>query len=307
MALTQVKLIGPGLTAAGLVAAGLGMGAWALGSPGTGHQGPTPAPTQKPAEKAAAKPHNSDFLPETALPEVAATSPTPGVEVPPADLERKLDILLQRLTPPPIAPEALPPTRPQSLPPLEGNPPIRQAFPFVTHGGEQLEDLPQARPQPTPSSDFDHETVLAPQPRANVQPPPAPAGVDNRFDQDQPQVAQRPFLPTPSVAIPPPPATRMPGESRTFAPSLEVPENSFEVANFSPSARTRWNPFEAPAPQRSSLKEIEAQIQIARQHFERYKALYATAAIGQRAVRGSSRSDPPPDRSPRRDGRRSCW
>jgi chromosome segregation ATPase len=52
------------------------------------------------------------------------------------------------------------------------------------------------------------------------------------------------------------------------------------VANLPRSVRTRPDPFEAPAPQRSSLKEIEAQIQIARQHFERNKTLYAAAAIG---------------------------
>ncbi len=47
--------------------------------------------------------------------------------------------------------------------------------------------------------------------------------------------------------------------------------------------RVRRDPFESAVPQRSSLKEIEAQIQIARQHFERNKALYAAAAIGKQA------------------------
>ena len=87
-----------------------------------------------------------------------------------------------------------------------------------------------------------------------------------------------PVLPTPDDVIPPPAAREQP-EAKPLAPSVEVPENSFELANLPRSARTRPDPFETPAPQRSSLKEIEAQIQIARHHFERNKTLYAAAAI----------------------------
>jgi hypothetical protein len=109
----------------------------------------------------------------------------------------------------------------------------------------------------------------------------APAGADSPFEQEQPQVAQRPVLPTPSAEILTPPPARVPEESRPPAPAAELPVRSVEVevANFPRSTRRRPDPFEAPAPQRTSLKEIEAQIQIARQHFERIKALYASHAI----------------------------
>ncbi len=73
----------------------------------------------------------------------------------------------------------------------------------------------------------------------------------------------------------------MPLEARPPVPSVNLPEPSVDVANFPRSSAPRLpDPFDAPAPQRSSLKEIEAQIQIARLHFERSKTLYAAAAIG---------------------------
>ena len=103
---------------------------------------------------------------------------------------------------------------------------------------------------------------------------------DSPFEQDRPQLAQLPVLPTPRVEFPPPPAARVPDEARLSAPPVDPTAPSVEVANYSQAARTRRDPFEAPAPQRSSLKEIEAQIQIARHHFERSKTLYAAAAIG---------------------------
>ena len=106
MALSQIKLISAGLTAAGLLAGGLGAGAWALGSPGAGPQETTSAPVQKPAVKAVAKPSNIDFVPKTTLP-TAGASPSPGVETRLDDLERKLDLLLQRLNPPPPGLDAL--------------------------------------------------------------------------------------------------------------------------------------------------------------------------------------------------------
>jgi RNA polymerase sigma factor (sigma-70 family) len=176
MAFTQIKLISAGLTAVGLLAGGLGAGAWALGSPGPDQQEATTTPVQKPAEKAVARPHNSDFVPKTALPEAVA-SPLPGVEARLADLERKLDMLLQRLNPPQLGPDTLPPPRLPSeveRSPFEMEPPAQTQLP------------PQSHPQITPSPDAGHGPVLSPQPRANVQSPPAPAGANNPFDLDQP-------------------------------------------------------------------------------------------------------------------------
>jgi len=276
MALTQIKLISAGLTAVGLLAGGLGVGAWALGAPGTGPQDATPAPAQKPAEKAAAKSNNLDFIPKTTLP-AAVANPSP-VEARLADLERKLDLLLERLSPRHLAGAPPPPRAVEGLPSHTGASPMELDRPV------QQTQLPQAyHSRGTPSPDANTAPDLSPLPRAEVQPPPPPTHVDSPFEEDQPQVAQPPFqatLPTPSAEIQPPPASRVPGESRPPAPSVELPENSFELANFPRSARTRPDPFEAPAPQRSSIREIEAQIQIARQHFERSKTLYAAAAIG---------------------------
>ncbi len=271
MALSQIKLISAGVTAVALLAGGLGVGAWALGSPGTGQQGATPAPAQKPAEQAVANPHNSDLVPKTAMLEAVA-SPSPGVEARLADLERKIDMLIQRLNPPQLGPDTLPPPRLPSE--VEGNPPVTERSPFDMEPPAQTQFPPQSHARPTPSPDAGHGPVLSPEPRPTLLP---------STPLDQPQVAQRPVLPTPSVVMPPLPATRMPGESRPPSPTVELPEQSVEMANFARTARTRPDPFEAPAPQRSSLKEIEAQIQIARQHFERSKVLYAAAAIGKEA------------------------
>jgi len=268
MAFSQIKLISAGLTAAGLLAGGLGLGAWALGSPGTGPQDATPAPAQKPAARAA-QPRYTDLVPKAGLADAPA-SPAPGVEARLADLERKLDLLLQRLNPPQATFGALPPPR---------MPSEVERSPFQMEPPAQTQLPPQSRPQITPSPDAGHGPVLSPQPRAEELPPPNPAL--SPIEQDQPQLAQRQVLPTPSAEIPSLPATRdQPRESKPIGPSLERPEPDVEVANLPQALRTRSDPFEAPVPQRSSLKEIEAQIQIARQHFERSKTLYAAAAIG---------------------------
>ena len=284
MAFTQIKVISAGLTVAGLLAGGLGAGAWALGSPGTAAQDATPAPAQKTADKAVAKPHSSDPL-RAATADFATARTTTGVEARLADLERKLDILLQRVNqpqlgniavpPPPTpvpSPSAPPPTPVPSPSAVEANPPVRETSPFVTHGGNQLEPLPpadgkhaddpglvthggnqlellpQARPQPPPAPDSYAGSALAPQPPSTVQPPPPPAVADSPFEQDRPQLAQLPVLPTPSAEVPPPPAARVPDEARLSASPVDPTAPSVEVANYSQAARTRRDPFEAPAP-----------------------------------------------------------
>jgi len=203
--------------------------AWALGSPGTGQQEATPAPAQKPAEKAAARPHFPDFVTKTAVADAPA-SPSPGVEARLADLERKIDLLLRRLNPPPNVPE-----------------------PFDQSQNPQQARNAQQSNQAGASKDSQAQGQQSNQ---------AGASKDSQTQGQQGNQA---------------------GASKDQAPSVELPEPSLEVANFPRSARTRPDPFEAPAPQRSSLKEIEAQIQIARQHFERSKTLYAAAAIGKEA------------------------
>jgi hypothetical protein len=224
MAFSQIKLISAGLTAVGLLAGGLGAGAWALGSSGTGQQANRiPAPASKTVEKTAAKPDiphvAAESIPRTPSPDVATARPAPGVEARLADLERKIDLLLQRLNPPQLASDTLPTPPPQSQQAFEGDLAPRQARPRSTAGPAQLEPLPRTHSQPSST----------------------PSGLDR---QTQPSV---------------------------------------DVVAFPRSARTRPDPLETPAPQRSSLKEIEVQIQIARQHFERSKALYAAAAIGKEA------------------------
>ncbi len=250
MAFSQIKLLGAGLTAAGLLAGGLGAGAWALGSPGKGPQDAIPAPVQKPAEKTVAKSDFPDFVPKTA---------SPGVEARLADLERKIDMLLKRLNPPPIARQMHPPDPERS--PFQVAPDSTERSPF---------DQPDSAPRALSRA----QSLRPPSPDAGLGPQLAP-----QPGPDQPQVAHRQVLPSPDAEIPPPPATRMPLESRPPVPSVNPPEPSSELANLYRSART-LDPFESPAPQRSSLKEIEAQIQIARLHFERSKTLYAAAAIG---------------------------
>ncbi len=109
MALAQLKFVAASLTAAGLLAGGLGMGAWALGSPGMGQQGDTPAPAKKFTPKAVTTHSDIDYL---GTGEVATAIPSSGVEARLADLERKLDLLLQRLSPPQLAGDTLPATPP---------------------------------------------------------------------------------------------------------------------------------------------------------------------------------------------------
>jgi RNA polymerase sigma factor (sigma-70 family) len=272
MALTPIKLISAGLTA-GLLAGGLGMGAWALGSPGKGQQDATPAPAQKPAEKAATKPNNVDFVPKTTVPEPATASPTPGVEARLADLERKLDLLLQRLSPSPMTREKTVP--PDGRSPLDVAPAPPGDSPFVTSGGAQIEPPPPVHAQPTEPVDSNAVPVLESQPPAEVQPPPAAARAASPFEEDQPRVSQRAVLPPPSADVPTLPAARSTEESQPPASAVEPPT----PASYSQQARRRSDPFETPAPQRTSLKEIEAQVQIARQHHERTKTLYASNAI----------------------------
>jgi hypothetical protein len=169
---------------------------------------------------------------------VPAANPSPGVEARLADLERKLDLLLERLKPPPLTPDTLPAPRMEAPKAVEVNPPAVSGL------------SPFEMDQPA------QQTVLPPKGQQTfVQPPPVDGNAPRPFQQDPPRVAQQPVLPSPSAEIPPPPATRMPGESITPARSVGLPEPSVEVANIPPSARTRPDPFEAPAPQRSSLKE----------------------------------------------------
>ncbi len=80
--------------------------------------------------------------------------------------------------------------------------------------------------------------------------------------------------------MPPVSETRSPAKPES-PPSLSPAplEPSVNVASLPPLPPTPVDPFESPDRSRSSLKEIAAQIQIARQHFERNKALYAAAAI----------------------------
>ncbi len=275
MALSQIKLISAGLTAAVLLAGGLGAGAWALGSPGRGQQETTPPPAQKTAEKTVAKRDIADAAQKTTVAD-APESPSPGVEARLADLERKLDMLLERLNPPPAARETLPLDTERS--PFQMAPDSTERSPF-DHDEPAPRGLPQAQTRPTPSPDTGHGPTLSPEPRTSLLP---------STPLNQPLAAQRPVtgprsanLAMPRAESPPPAGRQDQLESRPDTPSFNLPEPSVEVANFPRSSAPRLpDPFDAPAPQRSSLKEIEAQIQIARLHFERSKTLYAAAAIG---------------------------
>jgi RNA polymerase sigma factor (sigma-70 family) len=279
MALTHVKLAAASLTAVGLLAGGLGMSAWALVSPGAGRQAETRAPAASSSEKVATTQTNVDFFKtavpgqvgykkavqgevefEKALPrEVGPANASTGVEGRLADLERKIDLLLQRLNPPQFDDDAVPSSRLPSPAVVGEHPLSRQASPFVTHVGNQSDPLTQARQQASTTPESSSPGPAFPQPRAVVQPPPSLSAIGEPSQQNQPQLAQ--------------------GQT----PSQEPGRSAIELANVPQLPRTRPDLLESPQPQRTSLKEIEAQIQIARLHFERCKPLYAAASIGKEA------------------------
>ncbi len=114
MSLSQIKLVAAGVTAVGLLAGGLGAGAWALGPPGQGQQ-VVPLPPQGSVPKPAAKSGNLDYS-KASVKDIAAANSAPGVEARLADLERKLDLLLERLNSPAVD------TNLHSPPPRRGAP-----------------------------------------------------------------------------------------------------------------------------------------------------------------------------------------
>jgi RNA polymerase sigma factor (sigma-70 family) len=193
MAISPFKLIGAGVASVGLFLGGLGAGAWAIGSSGPGQkpdnpevrvtrtvQDPTKADsgTTKPAE-----------VPPTTPP---ADGPTSGVESRLKELERKLDLLIQKILP---GPER------ESL---------RAVPTFITRPPTALADVPPgaAVPQPPPS------------PLIGVSGPVPPPSPSSEVSPDAPRLP--PPSPESPGALPAPGPGPLPEPRREQPPTTEL-------------------------------------------------------------------------------------
>jgi RNA polymerase sigma factor (sigma-70 family) len=294
MALTQIKLIGAGLAAAGVLVGGVGAGAWALGSGGRDDRPDTPATVQKAPPRSATTPSalptpSADVadLPVAKTPPPnppGAPAQDPNVEARLADLERKLDMLLRlmqqsrssRLDAPRTSGRVRSSQLPRNEPPvsLDQLPPQPSSMPRVTQLPEAPADLlpagaPSARPAPPgpPPTRPDSDPELTPTP-----PPAPPEAEPTRF-------------PRPAAINPPADATptRLPEPTVSPVPRASTPplEPDYEPASATRPARARADLIDRVPSQRSTAREIEAELQIAIRRHQRIAALFKQGVIGQ--------------------------
>ena len=244
MALTQIKLIGAGVAAAGVLLGGAGAGAWALGAGGRGNQDSKPTAVQDAAPRPVPRP---TALPTPSIDIIPGSAPTPlpsagnpNVEARLADLERKLDMLLQLLQQQnrpqnqPLSPSATPSDR-QSVRPMP--PPANQP-------AGDIASIPSSVTVPVDQQN--QPSSILPPPRAEAPPQDLPA--------TQPRSEPSPFEtkgPEPDSPRRQPEPLMGPGDEPSNVPRAPLP------------ARSARDPFEVPVTHRSSIKEIEAQIRIA--------------------------------------------
>ncbi len=272
MAVTQMKIIAAGLTTAGLLAGGLSAGAFALGSSGPGQQDAQPVPAQKTAPRTSVPPATPtpelDMIP-AARPPVSVPGPGPGasgVETRLAELERKLDLLLERMG------------RPQA--PAAGAQDL--VFPFRTHGVVPNEPPPvSAVPSVNPP---DSAPLQGPQTQGpQTQLPPARAEDLGPSDVVAPAVAQRQLPPVPVVLPMPATFDQLTGLPNPPPPPQDALNNLPLLERRVPALPRGNDVLGMMDSGHSSLREVNAQLDIAVAHFRRSKQLLDVGAIDREA------------------------
>jgi hypothetical protein len=302
MVLSQVKMFGAGLIAAGLVAGSFGAGAWALASPRQDlpprqSQPPGNAPPPPPARGVMAQ-APSPPAPTTAPPGShyqlsPATIPDPSglgaVESRLAELERKLDLLLQQrlgYVNPPAYPPQRAPSRNQSLPkrPIlpapSSNPPAMEAPPSPPTA--PVENVPTLQPQPaTPpeQSPFDSDLPRAPAGTISSippQPPLATPGMPPVAPPPQLEPANQPRQPLSTAReLPPPPVQAPPPAAQNRPEPIVGPIDPIRPA------RVRSDLPASHLPDRTSVHEIEAQLAAAIRRYQRAALLFQNHSISE--------------------------
>jgi RNA polymerase sigma factor (sigma-70 family) len=300
MALSQIKMFGAGLIAAGLVAGSFGAGAWALASP---RQDPAPrrvqpprpvAPTPVPARRPVIEPAEPAPVsgPLTMQYQVVPTN-TPGqtglsaVENRLAELERKLDLLLQQRlgdVNPAVYPAQKEPSKHQSQPKR----PVLQAP--SSNPPDSQETL-----LPPPTAPPEHVPALAPQSAQRPEQSPFESDIPTGPAGTTSPIPTQPVLATPGMPpVAPPsqiePANQLlpPPDSRPGVPDLvqappPSPQNRREPIDgatdpFRPS-RARSHLVVGYLPDRTSAREIDAQLRAAIRRHKRASLLFEKKSI----------------------------
>jgi hypothetical protein len=301
MAMTQIKVWSVGLVVTGVLLGGAGAGAWALGSARAGNQADRPRATQDAAPLPTPKPASA--LPAADLvPGPGPANEAPNTDRRLADLERKLDALLrlveQKLGPflevrPPDA-QRMPQQLPSSARNMAGDIVPRPVFPPspVDMQTQRSSDRPPPRAEP-----MTQNLPLGPQQELSPLEPPRQL-VQSPFEPDQlPQAKLPPQdkqpAPVPSQELTPParddlapvappdaPSDPQKNSPAVAQPSLEVLAASKAGGDISAVPRFQREPFDPAIRERTSLKEMEAQIKIAIGQFERNKALFGQGMLG---------------------------
>jgi RNA polymerase sigma factor (sigma-70 family) len=312
MAFSQIKWIGAGMAALGMLAGGAG--AWALGAGRAGEQADK-APTAKTAEKAVTRPAgpNVAHVPPPSVVHVQDFS----VEARLADLERKLDQLLRLVAPKGFNPAAIPP------PVASGDvAPVRD-LPTARAGG-LADSVPapgpdvQAMPPPTMQPRPQREATPSLLPSKPGELPASRAEVGQASDYDVPRTQRDPFYRNAPLNAAPelspfeldrtPPARR-PGSGRARvlpspgSPPPVAPAGDVAVLPDLPAAtsdeigpalnqnpvmpRSRRDSSEIQLLTRTSLKEIQAQLGIARIDLERNETLFKSGLVGKERCEAS--------------------
>lgn len=305
MVLSQIKMFAAGLISAGLVAGSFGAGAWALASP---RQDPAPRQVQPPPPVAPTPVPARGAVIEPPPPATTSAPPTPhyqvmqeltpaasglsAVESRLAELERKLDLLLQQRlgdVNPAVYPSQRTRPRKQSLPRGPGlqapspNLPATEAPPLPpsTAPGETVATLP---PQPAPRQEpSPFETAPSPvlAPTTDSIPPQPPS--DAPVVPPAGALAQ-PDTPNQTLPLQPLPAARE-GRPETVQPPSPVVQNPPELPDgagdpFRPSGARR-GVLTSHFPDRTSVPEIEAQLGVAIRHYHRAARLLEKKSISQ--------------------------
>ena len=176
---------------------------------------------QGPLPKPAAKTGNLDYS-KASVKDIAAANSAPGVEARLADLERKLDLLLERLNPPAVGNNAgSPPLHRGDIPrAVEGNVPPPGRSPFEEDRPPTIPPPPRSNvPIPSAGSPLDAPTVDQPrqaEPMLDDNTPPL-------SKPSQPTPPPTSVLPSPIRELPPLPAARLPEQSGAQPPSPAPP------------------------------------------------------------------------------------
>jgi RNA polymerase sigma factor (sigma-70 family) len=292
MAMTKYSWLGSGLAALGLVAGGMGAGAWAVAARGDGKPDDKPGETPAPAVKAIplSTPRAVEPPPPVPTPQPAGGDVLARL----AALERKLDLLLRSLgqtTPVSGAPALAPLTGPEPVPAAHSLPPAAAVEGPAIH---PVQPQPAALPGPTPEPQ-PLTPALAPVPRGlptaesvSALPPPRSEVGPAVAEVPAPHVA--PADPTPAVVEPTqdtPPSVEPRRTDRPMRPRLAnrapIPDDfSRDTAAPRTPAQVSAEWQGAPAMPRTSLRETEVQIEIARRKIERSRQLRSQGAISVR-------------------------